>query len=437
MKKFLLMLVTVFMTAMSYAQVDTILFEPEKPGNYEVKVDTVKYPYLKDVDVNWFCGFGDLEVNFQSQGRHVVCAQKVPKEAFTTLNDTTKLLHMEAIPEVWNPWQDVRTVVLFYTHKIETKSVITDEYGSFYDRSEFEGFTCDTVAVLHILKDFTKVTNPTDIVGSFQVNGKNENVIDLVAGDTAKFTVIPVNDLDIQEYALVANDDIIAISDSGYFELVPDETIEDINLLVSNKTGEYEFNWPKTLKVYPKFDVTNITYTVSNNGKTTIVENSESKGIEVSVLNHDSVSLRVETNISETLNPTKVTYTWNKDGKTLPEGVKTNNGKLTIAEYVKPNMDGVYNCLVTANDTTIVTSFTVTSAFSTANENLSVTDVTIINTGDGIIVNNVSQKSVRVTTTIGKIIYNRVATSDNVTINLPTGIYFVTVDNKTYKIAVK
>lgn len=40
MKKFLLMLVAVFMTAMSYAQVDTVLFEPGKPGNYELKVDT-------------------------------------------------------------------------------------------------------------------------------------------------------------------------------------------------------------------------------------------------------------------------------------------------------------------------------------------------------------------------------------------------------------
>lgn len=64
MKKFLLMLVAVFMTAMSYAQVDTVLFEPGKPGNYELKVDTEKYPYLKDVEVNWYCGFGDLEVDF-------------------------------------------------------------------------------------------------------------------------------------------------------------------------------------------------------------------------------------------------------------------------------------------------------------------------------------------------------------------------------------
>lgn len=429
MKKFLLMLVAVFMTAMSInAQVDTVFFVPEKEANYELKVDTVKYPFLKDKEVQWYVGF-DKEL---THGTDFIARKVLDSEIVTV--DGKKFLHNEKVGSSWDSGTpDVRTLTLFYGFKIVTKVADTD----YFTEAEMEPLTKDTVAVLHLLKDLTKVTNPTDIVSSFQVNGDDRNVINLVIGDTAKFTVTPVNDLDIQEYALVANDDIIAISDSGYFELIPDETIEDITLLVSNKTGEYQFNWAKTLKVYPKFDITNIICTVSNKDKTTIVENSESKDIEVSVLNHDSVSLCIETNINETLDPTKVTYTWNKDGKTLPEGVKTNKGKLIIAEYVKPIMDGVYNCLVTANDTTINTSFTITSAFPTANENLSIMDISIINTGDGIMINNVAQKSVRVTTTIGRIIYNKVSTSDNVTINLPAGIYFVTVDNKTYKIAVK
>lgn len=44
-------------------------------------------------------------------------------------------------------------------------------------------------------------------------------------------TVKAGNDLDIQKYMLSSNDEIIAQSDSGYFELIPDETIEDINLV--------------------------------------------------------------------------------------------------------------------------------------------------------------------------------------------------------------
>lgn len=436
MKKFLLMLVAVFMTAMSYAQVDTVLFEPGKPGNYELKVDTEKYPYLKDVEVNWYCGFGDLEVDFQSQGKHVVCAQKVPKEAITTLDDGTKLLHMEEIPDVWNPWQNIRTIELFYTHKIETKSV-TDEYGTFYNRDEFDGFTCDTVATLHILKDLNKVSNPTDLVSSFQVNGMDDNVIRLTSGDTAKFTVKAVNDLDIQKYMLSSNDEIIAQSDSGYFELIPDETIEDINLVVLNKTGEYPFTWTKTLEVYPKFDVTNTIYSTSSNGKTITVENPNIKDLEVEVFNHDSVSLKVETNILETLNPTKITYTWNKDGKTLPEGVKSNKNVLTISEYVKPDMDGVYNCLVVANDTTITASFTFKSEFPTSNEELTLQEVIVVSSNGNILVSNVSKKSIRVIDTVGRVIYNKVSDSDRVNLNVHSGVYFVVVDNKTYKIAVR
>lgn len=243
--------------------------------------------------------------------------------------------------------------------------------------------------------------------------------------------------MDIQKYMLSSNDEIIAQSDSGYFELIPDETIEDINLAVLNKTGEYPFTWTKTLEVYPKFDVTNTIYSTSSNGKTITVENPNIKDLEVEVFNHDSVSLKVETNILETLNPTKITYTWNKDGKTLPEGVKSNKNVLTISEYVKPDMDGVYNCLVVANDTTITASFTFKSEFPTSNEELTLQEVIVVSSNGNILVSNVSKKSIRVIDTVGRVIYNKVSDSDRVNLNVHSGVYFVVVDNKTYKIAVR
>lgn len=431
MKKFLLMLVAVFMTAMSYAQ--TVLFEPEKPGNYELKVDTEKYPYLKGVEVNWYYGFDDLEMDFQSQGKQVVCAQKVPREAIITENDGSKKLHFEGVPEVWIPQTNIRTVKLFYTHKIETRST----NNGFYSKDKFDGFTCDTVATLHILKDLNKVSNPTDLVSSFQVNGLNKNIIDLTAGDTAKFTVKAVNELDIQEYMLSSNDEIIAQSDSGYFELIPNETIKDINLVVSNKTGEYSFTWTKTLKVYPRFDITNLIYSTFSNGTTITSENPNIEDIEVMAHNNDSISLKVETNILETLNPTRVTYTWNKDGKTLPKGVKANENMLTIPKYVHPDMNGVYNCLVTANDTTITASFKIKYESPSANDELTLQEVVVASSNGSILVNNVSEKSVRVVDTIGRIIYNKVSNSDRLNLNVHSGIYFVVVDNKTYKIVVR
>lgn len=436
MKKFLLVLLATFMVAVSYAA-DTVFLVPGKPGNYELKVDTVKYPYLKDVDVNWYCGFGDLEVNFQQQGVHTVCAQKVPKEAITTLDDGTKLLHIEKVPEVWNPWQNIRTIELFYTHKIETKTIISDQYGDFYSQDEFVDFTCDTVATLHILKDLATVVNPTDLVSSFQVNDLNDGVIKLTKGDTAKFTISPVEALDIQKYMLVADEDTIAESDTCYIELIPEATIENINLVVYNKTGFYTFPWPKTLEVYPTFDVTNVIYSISKDGKTVITENPDSKDVELSVMNHDSISLKIETNISETLNPTRVTYNWNKDGKTLPKGIEVNKNILVIPEYLKPDMDGVYNCLVTAKDTTISTSFTITSEYPTANDKININEVTVIGSKGFIQINNIDQGAVKIVDAVGRIVMNKNVTSGSINVNVHSGIYFVVVNNKTYKVIVR
>lgn len=432
MKKFLLTLFAVCMAAISYAQVDTVYFVPGQVGDYKIEVDTVEYPYLKDVTVNWYCGFGDLEVDFQDQGKHVVCAQKVPKESIITMEDGSKHLHMEEIPEVWNPWQDVRTVTVFYTHKIDTKTSVTDEYGTFLSRDEFEGFTCDTVAILHIQKELEQ----SDVT-SFQVNGLDADIIEIESGDTAKFTSKVLNDLDVQNYALIVNEQPIAVSDTGYIALVPEENIEDIQLLISNKVGELLLPWKKTIKVYPKFEVTNMIYSTSANGKTTIVENPNMTELEVNVTNGDSITLCVETNSALTINTPKVTYNWNKDGKTLPEGMKVEKGKLIIPEYTKPDMDGVYNCLVAANDTIITTSFKIKSDFATSNESLSFSEVVVASNSGNIVLSNVHSKSIRVVNLLGQTIYNDVAKSSTIYIPVRQGVYLVTVEGKTYKIVSK
>ena len=418
------MLVAVIMTAMSYAQVDTAFFAPGKPGNYELKVDTVKHSALKEIDPAsvWYVGFPET-------GGYV--ARKVKVEE-TRIDESGKLfLYNRELASSWDPnFPELRTITLFYGYRVTTRSSETE----YFTKEQLEGMIKDTVAVLHLVKDLKTIQNPTDLVTSFQVNKFNDGIIKLTEGDTAKFTVEAVNKLDIQKYMLASNKEIIAESDSGYFELVPYETIKDISLVVSNKSGEYFFPWLKTLEVYPKFDVTNIMCSVYNNGKTISTENPDSNELEVEVFNHDSVQLKVETNITEVLNPTNVVYSWNKDGKSLPEGITVNKNILTISEYSKPDMDGTYNCITTANDTTIISSFIFKSEFPASVKSL---EKKIISSYNGnIIINNVQGEKVIVIDSIGRIIYSSIPYS-GANIKVEPGIYFVIISNKTYKLEVR
>ena len=440
------MVMAVFMTAMSYAQVDTVLFEPGKPGNYELKVDTEKYPYLEGQEVSWFIGFPEVTTTFNPTTNpevKTVCATPLDSKYVVTI-DGKNYLYSESIPSNWfnvdEPWAPTpRTITLFYGHKI-TKSAVTDEYGTWYSEENLAPYIKDTVAVLHILKDLNTVTPETEdqLISDFTVNEKGGQAYKMTKGDTAKFSAIPTEKLDIQQYALVANEEVIAISNTGYFELVPEETIENIMLVVSNKTGDYTFEgWPKTLNVHPRFDISNLIYTTSSNGKTTIIENPETTEVEVNVFNHDSVSFKVETNVLETKDVPEVSFTWNKDGKSLPEGVQVNKETLIIPEYSKPDMDGTYNCFVSAGDTTIVASFKVASQFPTANEELTLSDVVVASYNGNIVCDNVSQKEVKVINYLGSVVYNKVSTSSRLEIKVNQGIYIVSVDGVNYKIRVK
>ena len=413
MKKFLLLFLPAFMAIASYAQVDTVLFEPGKPGNYELKVDTEKYPYLNMDNVSWFLGNGDYSREIEDSEIQII--------------DEKYQFIKESGADSWKNIQGTnpRTCVVYYSATISpTKNSETT--------------IKDTVAVLHILKDLNTVTPETEdqLISDFTVNEKGWQ-----AGDTAKFTATladGISELDIQQYALVSGEDIISVSDTGYFEVVPEETIKDIMLVVSNKTGLYTFEgWPKTLKVYPKFNVSNLIYTTSSNGKTTTIENPDVTETSVNIFNHDSVSLVVKTNFEETLTQEgdKVSYTWNKDGKDLPEGIEVDGDTLIIPEYVKPEMDGVYNCFVSNGDTTIVASFKCTSEYPTSNEVINTTYVT--STSNNIVCNGVANKEVKIYNYMGMMVYSNISNSDRINIEVPSGIYLVSIDHKVTKIKVK
>lgn len=405
MKKFLLLICLSLFSLVSFAQVDTLCFKPGDELNYALTVDTVKYPYLEQDDVTWFYGYDDVSF-------------PIPVESIITVKGV-KYFHSEELGNNWGI-DNLRTITIFNSHTITP--------------TKASGTINDTTAVLHILKDFTKVTNPTDVISSFQVNA-----VGITLGDTVKLTATPVEPLDIEQYALVANEEAIAVSDTGYFELVPNESIDGIQLVVTNATGELILPWAKSVVVYPPFMISELYSSVTSGEVTTINRVEGTNTTELNIFNHDSVRLKVSTNIKETIQPDAgVRYAWNKDGQNLPEGINVvNKNSLDIPEYDKETMDGTYNCIVTSGDNTITVSYKITSQWPTANEDITADAVKVFVKDSNIWVDNVTNKQVRIVNAIGQVVYTKMITSTGMSVNVPSGIYFVVVDDTTYKVIVK
>lgn len=449
MKKFLLLICLSLFSLVSFAQVDTIYFKPGEPGNVELIIHDEN---LEEDQVSWFIGFPDMQATFDTdfngsnETTATVCAINVStsdvfKDMIITAPDGKKYLHAEEIADKWFPYSDVRTITLFNVHQPASPitRTVTDYFGTWYDRTDLEGFVCDTIAVLHILKDFTKVTVPEDVVSSFQVNKSDANAVGITLGDTVKFTAKVVEPLDIEQYALVANEEAIAVSDTGYFELVPNESIDGIQLVVTNATGELVLPWAKSVVVYPPFMISELYSSVTSGEVTTINRVEGTNTTELNIFNHDSVRLKVSTNIEETIQPDAgVRYAWNKDGQNLPEGINVvNKNSLDIPEYDKETMDGTYNCIVTSGDNTITVSYKITSQWPTANEDITADAVKVFVKDSNIWVDNVTNKQVRIVNAIGQVVYTKMITSTGMSVNVPSGIYFVVVDDTTYKVIVK
>lgn len=433
MNKFVLLFVAIFTALMVNAQ--TILLNPGEPLNYEMQVDTVEYPELKNVDVNWYLGF-DKEIQLNPGGAYY-SAWKVDASFITTMNDGTKMFHMEKTPNFWEKTNTVRTAYLFYVHKTTTKTIADNIEGkSYYTKDEFDGWICDTTANFHILKELelSDLTNWT-FNNTYQTK--------ITEGDTVKVNVFTKDSLDIQKYILTANNEIIATSTTSYFEFVPTNTMGDVHLTLVNNISEYEYYWgspyDRSITIYPKFVVTDIKYTTVTQPQYTGTNDKITKTVEgntnVEVLNHDSVTLVINTNLEETLNPTSITYNWNKEGKLLPDDVISKEGQLIISEYNKATMDGIYNCHISANNATYIVTFDITSSFPTANEIIDIKDFTIITDKNLLTIKSTNSKKIKIVDIAGKVYFNK--NTDNVSINIPSGVYFVILDKEAHKVIVK
>ncbi|MDY3069225.1 MAG: DUF6383 domain-containing protein [Parabacteroides sp.] len=78
-----------------------------------------------------------------------------------------------------------------------------------------------------------------------------------------------------------------------------------------------------------------------------------------------------------------------------------------------------------------------TDEVATSNEGISTSDVVVVAQDGSVVVKNAAGKNVVVSTILGQVVANEVLTSDNATINVPTGIVVVAVEGESFKVNVK
>lgn len=363
MRKFLLfMAVILAATGLRAAGYDTLFYKPNEPASLELKVDLEKYPYLEGHEVTWYAGF-------EETGGFI--AKKI-LDSETAIVDGKLYLVNKDLGESWQPaLPALRTITVFYGHKI-TKSYDDGKGNTYYVKDDFKSSILDTLAVCHILKPLDK-----SYIGKIRVNGETGSEFDVHVGDTAMVSVTlerGAEPLDIQKYGVlkVENNDttFLAVSDSSNIVYVPKESA-DVQVFIWNELGIFTSGAVKTINVLPDFCVTSLRADVvtGKNMVSTTEEGVNEMSVEVAA--GDSVALVAESNADEA--KVSAVYTWNYEGRALPEGVVVKRNILEI-DSVGEETEGVYNCVISerGGEQLTTVSFLVKIPNATSNEKISI-----------------------------------------------------------------
>lgn len=434
------------------SNIDTVYFKPGDAGNIELKIDTVKYPYLTEDNVNWFIGFPEVTATFDqnrnpSDGNEVtatVCAVNIStSEIFSPMiitgPDNKKYLHSEKIGDNWFSMGSVpgpRTIVLFSAHQVVGTRTVDDYFGTWYDKADLANSICDTVAVLHIQKQLTgsdiRFTKPA-----------NEEVF--YVGDTVVVTPVIRNDadsLDVNSLSLITvneEDTILLDYCKGVDTLsfIP-ETDGKVKLEIgaSNLFGNYVSTFSRTITILPTLELSSLQSTIVGSTETLTTTYEGVDSMTVSILEGDSLQLVVNTNSKEADIP--VNYSWNVDGQGITaDSVYVNKNTLSISKF-KTELQGTYNCIITeknSNKILATASFKVVRQSPTANEIISETAYQVTSENGSIVVKGASNKQIMITNMLGQVVYNGVSNSDNFSINVPNNkVLIIKVDNQTFKV---
>lgn len=448
MRNFLLsVLATLFVSVASMnamSKIDTVYYKPGDVCNVELQLNLEAYPYLEFEDVTWVAGFEPTFADFSPNGNHTVIGKLISEENIITASDGKKYLHIEKLGENWFGnsvigMEGIRTITVYNSHKVIPTKSVDHNSNVYFEDGDLDGSICDTIAVLHILKQIGK----KDFNFTFDGNQTTYYAADTVVA-RPRLVNDELSELDVFSYGLIAVDGtdttLLATSDTDSLSFIAEETEGmKIHATITNDLGTTVSNVARTIVVLPQFEVTSLQYTTSNADETKTITVEGVEETEVKVLNHDSLSLVVNTNAKES--QYSLTYAWNKDGEGLPtEGVVANKNVLTFSEFVKPDMDGTYNCIITDKETgkaISTVSFIVTSEYPTANETISVKKgLTYVN--GTLYADEPMTGVVRVYSMIGGLVKAiQVSDATEVSIDVPQGIYLIEVGGETLKISNK
>lgn len=453
MKKFLLLFCLSLFSLVSFASnIDTLYFKPGDAGNVELRIDTVKYPYLEWDNVSWFIGFDDYlghfdqDQNGSNETPATVCALNIStsdvfKDLIITGPDGKKYLHSEEIGESWFPLEPhPRTIVLFNAHQIQATKSVNDRFGTWVDRTDLTNSILDTVAILHIQKEL----KAADLEFEF-----NNNQPTYYVGDT--ITVLPrimgnTDSLDINQLYLLNiqdKDTILLSSVNGVDSLtfIPEEAAENyiISIGATNLFGSYVSTFSLPIKVLPLLEIESLQYSTINKEQTVTKTEEGVTEVSFAVLPNDSVRLVVNTNASES--ETALTYSWNVDGKGIEaDTVVAKKNMLTISKFSK-ELVGTYNCIIkdkNLNKVVATVSFKVSYQSPTANEVLTDTNYQVTTENGLVTIKNASNQPILITNMLGKQIFVGQAKSDNFTVpTSESGILIIKVGTEVFKVVNK
>ena len=331
----MLCLISVLSCATGY---DTIYYKPNEPASLELAVDYGKYPYLEGVDVSWYVGFKEVDAGGQK-----LIARAI-KDSETTIVDGKTYLVNKELGESWDPsCPPIRTLVVFYGHKI-VSPLSTRSGGQYFTKEDFKDIICDTTAVIHLLKELDD-----SYIESMKLNGRNMSTTEVHAGDTVRVEAAlsgAADSLDIRCYSLLEIDGkdtvLLASSKSSKFEYIPEES-HTVQLAISNDINSYVYPWKRNIEVLPDFEVRALRYDITS-GKDLLSKTEDYvDSVSLYVVKGDSLALHVITNSEES--KYDVVYSWNLDGKQIPDSSKANGFVLEVSDFQKEKA-GSYNCVI-------------------------------------------------------------------------------------------
>lgn len=404
---------------------DTLFYKPNEPASLELNVDLEEFPYLEGKKVTWYIGYPETDG----------AVAKVLGDEDIAVVDGKSYYVNKNLGESWfDGYPKLRTVQLFYGHEVTPSGLRAAK--EYYTKEELDAFILDTVAVCHVLKKL----NDADI-NSLKVNGEKAVEFDIHYGDSALAEIglkTSVNPLDVQKYALISVDGadttLLAVSDSNKVEYFPEENVE-FQAAIINELGIAVNQRVRTLNVLPDFKVDALKSDVVTGKNLVSVTEEDVMETTVNVVEGDSVSLTVLTNTSES--KVDAVYTWNFNGKDLPEGVSVKRNTLEVDSVYADNA-GVYNCVIAerGGEQLCTASFTVKLPDPTANESISAESV--LKYVDGMVYLSDDAEVLSVYDITGRNVKKlNVKGARNVNIQLPSGVYILNDGKNSIKAVVK